>query len=63
MQHPLNKATVIGPGFMCRRVATSGCEILNQDGQVVAWAIDEWWAGVIVALLNHCVERNPDVEQ
>ncbi len=34
-----------------RRTGTRGCEILNQDGDVVAWAVDEMWAVIIVAAL------------
>lgn len=34
------------------RVGTTGCEIRDQDGNVVAWSVDEAWAAVIVSLLN-----------
>lgn len=38
--------------FTFRRVATAGCEILFK-GIVVAWAVDEVWAALIVARLNN----------
>ena len=38
--------------YTYRRVATTGCEILF-NGVVVAWAVDETWAAVIVAKLNN----------
>lgn len=39
-------------GFVVRRVGTTGHEVLDPDGTVVAWATDEPWALVIAALLN-----------
>ena len=39
-------------GFAYRRVGSTGCEILNPNGIVIAWSIDELWATWIVALLN-----------
>jgi hypothetical protein len=39
-------------GFTCNRVGTTGCEIRDPDGIVVAWATDETWALVIAGLLN-----------
>lgn len=39
--------------FDYRIVGTTGCEIVNQDGDVVAWTIDEIWAlKIVAALLN-----------
>jgi hypothetical protein len=38
--------------FTFRLVATTGCEIL-QDNNVVAWTIDEIWAARIVAALSN----------
>ena len=38
--------------FAFRRVASTGCEILDPDGVVVAWTVNETWAAVVVALLN-----------
>ena len=38
-----------------RIVGTTGHEILNPDGEVVVWAVDEITAAVIVALLNGAV--------
>ena len=39
--------------FSFRRVAMSGCEILDPNGIVVAWTVNEEWAAIIVALLNN----------
>ena len=38
--------------FTTRRVATSGCEIRDPDGNVVASAADSPWALLIASLLN-----------
>jgi hypothetical protein len=38
--------------FAIRRVGTAGHEILDPDGNVVAWAVDEPWAMLIAAALN-----------
>ena len=38
-------------GFYARRVATSGCEILDPTGQVIAWTVDEFWAMMIAKML------------
>jgi len=40
------------PAFTAHRIATCGCEIKGPEGDVIAWTVDEVWAGVIVALLN-----------
>ena len=37
--------------FSYRRVGTTGCEIMDH-GIVIAWATNEAWAAVIMALLN-----------
>ena len=42
--------------FTVRRVATSGCEIRDPEGNTVCWTTDEPWALLIAALLNR-VER------
>ena len=34
------------------KVATCGCEILNDDGVIVAWAVDQEWAENIVKALE-----------
>jgi hypothetical protein len=41
--------------FTFRRVATNGCEVLDPNGVVVAWAVDELWAVLLVAALNRAV--------
>ena len=38
--------------FSVRRVATTGHEILDPDGTVIAWAATEAWAALIAGLLN-----------
>lgn len=38
--------------YIVRRVGTTGHEILNIDGHVVAWAIDKRWANLIAQLLD-----------
>ena len=38
--------------FTFRLIASTGCEILNSDGSVVAWTVDEVTAARIVDLLN-----------
>lgn len=35
----------------CRRVGSTGCEILVNN-EVVAWTIDETWAAIVVAALK-----------
>jgi len=39
-------------GFHARPVGTTGHESLTPEGVVVAWAVNEYWAAVLVALLN-----------
>jgi hypothetical protein len=39
-------------GFTARRIATTGHEILDPAGTVVAWTTDGPWAAVLVSLLN-----------
>jgi hypothetical protein len=39
-------------GYIFRRIGTCGCEIISPDGLVVAWAVDEVWAVLIVRGLN-----------
>ena len=38
--------------FSTSRVGTTGHEIRDPEGNVVAWAVDEPWAAILVALLN-----------
>jgi hypothetical protein len=41
----------------CARAAGSvGCEILDPDGEVIAWTVDGWWAAAIVRLLERAEE-------
>jgi hypothetical protein len=39
-------------GFSTRRSGSVGHEILNWDGEVIAWTVDGYWAAVIVNLLD-----------
>jgi hypothetical protein len=38
--------------FAYRRSGTTGHEILDPNGLVIAWTVDVGWAGIIVGLLN-----------
>jgi len=38
--------------YTIRRVASSGCEIRDPGGTVIAWAVDEPWALLIAGMLN-----------
>ncbi len=38
--------------FVARRVGTTGHEILDSTGSVVAWTVDGYWAAVLAELLN-----------
>jgi hypothetical protein len=38
--------------FSARQVGTTGHEILNSHGEVVAWAVDGYWAAILLAALN-----------
>ena len=43
--------------FTFRRIGSTGCEILDPNGVVVAWTADELWAVLIVAELNRTASR------
>jgi len=49
-----------GQGFAARPCGSTGHEILNQDGEVVAWTVDSVWAARIVELLEMAAEGDPD---
>ena len=38
--------------YVARASGSVGCEILDPDGEVVAWTVDGWWGATIVGLLN-----------
>jgi hypothetical protein len=38
--------------FLYRQVGSRGCEIVNGDGEVIAWTVDDYWAATICRLLN-----------
>ncbi len=44
--------------FGSRQVGTTGHEILNREGKIVAWTMDGLWAAIIVGLLNG-LDRRP----
>ena len=44
--------------FTYRRSGSSGCEIVDPDGVVIAWTVDEVWAAMIVAELNRSPTAN-----
>jgi len=41
--------------FSFRKSGTTGCEIIDADGSVIAWTVDVAWAGLIVAGLEWLV--------
>jgi hypothetical protein len=43
--------------FWARASGSVGCEIIDPDGEIVAWTADGWWAATIVGLLNGAEER------
>jgi hypothetical protein len=52
-QSGLKKAeSMDGVDFIFRQVGTTGQEILNADGEVFAWTVDEKWATKIIVALN-----------
>jgi hypothetical protein len=38
--------------YVARASGSVGCEIIDPNGEIVAWTVDGWWAAVIVGLLN-----------
>jgi hypothetical protein len=46
-------------GFCARASGSVGCEILDPDGDVIAWTVDGWWAAIIVGLLNGAEWHDP----
>lgn len=38
--------------FTARKVASTGHEVIDPGGNVIAWTVDAYWAAIIVALLN-----------
>jgi hypothetical protein len=45
-------AAIMTTAYTYRRSGTTGCEIIDGDGSVIAWAADAGWAALIVAALN-----------
>lgn len=35
-----------------KKVATCGCEIRNENDEIVAWSVDDKWANLIVLALE-----------
>jgi hypothetical protein len=44
-------------GYTARASGSVGCEIMNPDGEIVAWTTDGRRAATLVALLNDAQER------
>ena len=38
--------------FSFRPVGSTGCEIHDQGGSIIAWTVDAAWAAIIVSVLN-----------
>lgn len=43
--------------FSWRRCGTTGCEIMDGDGKVIAWTVNETWASILVRLLEQVDEE------
>jgi hypothetical protein len=50
-------------GYSARRCGSTGHEILNPDGEVIAWTVDGRWAEAIVALLNTTEVSSPPLPE
>jgi hypothetical protein len=46
--------------FLIKQVATCGCEILNENHEVVAWGIDPDWSETIAKALEVYLETEED---
>lgn len=47
--------------FKINKVATCGCEIHNENNEIIGWSIDEKWATLIAfALENYINEEEND---
>jgi hypothetical protein len=46
--------------YTYRRSGTTGHEILDPKGSVIAWTVDVGWAGIIVGLLNRYSPRTKE---
>ena len=45
--------------FEVIKVATCGCEILNENNQVIGWSVDDEWGKVMTeALLSYYKRKN-----
>ena len=44
--------------YSSRVVGTTGCEILNPGGEVVAWTVDGYWAAIVLVALNAANSSN-----
>jgi hypothetical protein len=45
--------------YVPRASGTAGYEIIDPEGEIVAWTVDGWWASVIVDLLNDTEVQDP----
>jgi hypothetical protein len=45
--------------YVARASGAAGYDILDPEGEVVAWTVNGWWASVIVDLLNDAEVQAP----
>lgn len=43
--------------YFIRRVGSKGHEILDANGQVIAWAVDDYWATLIARALSEVADE------
>ena len=46
--------------FLFRKVATEGCEIVNENGQVVAWGINSVYSELIARALEMYLQEEKE---
>lgn len=52
MTMTITMATKTTSDYSWRRSGTCGCEVLDRDGAVVAWTVDDLWAATIAHSLH-----------
>ena len=48
--------------FTMRKVATEGCEILNDDGEIIGWSVNGEWGRQMVEGLDIIVKQEEEME-
>jgi hypothetical protein len=43
--------------FKINQVATAGCEIKNENGEIVGWSVDETWGQMMVEAMRLYLEK------